>query len=67
MRIDSVRVNLPIEIQLEDLQINLNLLQNIEDDQIKVPSIINARVAFMKNRLYFMEQFLIILVLLGIL
>lgn len=67
MRIDSVRVNLPIEIQLEDLQINLNLLQNIVADQIKVPSIINARVAFMKNRLHFMEQFLIILVLLGIL
>lgn len=67
MRIDSVRVNLPIEIQLEDLQINLNLLQNIVDDQIKVPSIINARVAFMKNRLHFMKQFLIILVLLGIL
>lgn len=62
-----MRVNLPIEIQLEDLQINLNLLQNIVDDQIKVPSIINARVAFMKNRLHFMEQFFIILVLLEIL
>lgn len=62
-----MRVNLPIEIQLGDLPINLNLLQNIVDDQIKVPSIINARVAFMKNQLHFMEQFLIILVLLGIL